>query len=55
MVIILGLYGEPVRRLLLFTGEPDITKVLFEALDARADAAMGVRAGGAVAGEGMEV
>jgi hypothetical protein len=41
--------------LLLFTGEPDITKVLFEALDARAEAAMGVRAGEAVTGEDTEV
>jgi hypothetical protein len=37
--------------LLLFTGEPDITKVLFDALDVRAVAAMGIRAGAAAAGE----
>jgi hypothetical protein len=53
--MIFGLYGEPVRRLLLFTGEPDITNVLFEALDTRAEVAMGVRTEDPALGEEMEV
>ena len=36
--MILGMYGSPVRRLLFFAGEPDITYVLFDMLDMREEA-----------------
>lgn len=36
--MIFGMYGSPVRRLLFFTGEPDMTYVAFDMLDMRAEA-----------------